>query len=79
MRQPQLAISGEESIRDRILAAAILTRNASRKDVWSETGHMDVVVVSLKLLINGTRPGLLMINTGDKSRRMRCRVMRRFL
>ena len=70
---------GEESTRVGILAVAILTRNASRKDARRETGQMDIVVLALRLLINGVGPGFLMINPVGDARRMRCGVVGRSL
>jgi hypothetical protein len=78
MRQSKIDTAGEERIRDGILAAAILTRNASRKDARRKTSKMEVVVVSLQLLISSMRPGFLVITVSD-SGKMKRGVMRRFL
>jgi hypothetical protein len=78
MRQSKIG-TGEECIRLGILAAAILTGNASRKDGGTETGQMNVVVVPLQPLIRGMRSGCLAVNTGSESRRMKRGMMGRSL
>lgn len=77
IKQSEIDARGEEGIREGILAAAILTRNASRKNVRTKTGQMDVLVVPLQLLFRGMGPGFLVINRVDDSRRMRRGVVRR--